>query len=105
MEHIMKKTLVSFAAVTLMSAAGFASAAQPVQLTETQMDNVAAGTKIVLTSTAGGSAGAVLGYAGSSSKTKMNVLGQTMQSSSSNKAKGFLVGASSNAGSQIKIIF
>lgn len=39
----MKKMLTALAAGTLMSLAGLASAAEPMQLTDSQMDSVAAG--------------------------------------------------------------
>lgn len=110
----MKKTLVSFAAVSLMSVAGFASAAEPMHLTELQMDTVAAGTnnngnngpsKVVVSSLAGGGAVAGLGYAGSYSKSKAEGFGVTTYASNKSKAFGLLVGAKSEAGSQIKIKF
>jgi 1-aminocyclopropane-1-carboxylate deaminase/D-cysteine desulfhydrase-like pyridoxal-dependent ACC family enzyme len=104
-EHIMKKTLTSIAAVALFSAAGFASAAEPMQLTEAQMDGVSAGSAVIISSSAGGSAGAVLGYANSTSETRLNVLGQTVRSGNSSTAVGLFARARSGANTTIKVFF
>lgn len=54
-----KKVIISVLTGTLMSVAGLAGAAEPVQLSETQMDSVSAGQQ----SAAAGSASALLGTA------------------------------------------
>ena len=104
----MKKTLIALAAGTLMSVAGFASAAEPMQLTENQMDAVAAGTgggTITVVSEAGGTASARNGFASSYSETSASVNGVRTSASSSNFAYGKRARASSSAGSLIQISF
>ena len=88
----MKKILLTIAAGSLMSVAGLASAAEPVQLTDTQMDKVAAGGYSIDVA-AGGYAEAVFGRATSVTKAKTSPWGSSV--TSYNSARGFLPYATS----------
>lgn len=103
----MKKTFFAIAAGSLMSIAGFASAAEPMQLTEGQMDGVAAGSHSLLyiTSSAAGEATAKRGFVFSKSATNLTANGGTSVSSySKNFASGYRVSAASGAGTTITYI-
>ncbi len=101
----MKKTLYAVAASALFSIAGLAGAAEPLQLSENQMDNVSAG----WTSVASGSSWALLGSSVSTSgtsATQVSVLpplfayGRT-EATTFNFASGVLAITSSSAGSSL----
>jgi len=99
----MKKILSAVAAGALLSIGGFASAAEPVELNDSQMDQVSAGAYSYAT----GAAGAVIGTAisASSSSTEVKVkpwyYRATTEASSFNLATGFLVGATSEAAAEL----
>lgn len=99
----MKKILSAVAAGALLSVGGFASAAEPVQLNDSQMDQVSAGAYSYAT----GGAGALIGTAvsASSSGTQVKVkpwsYTATTNASSFNLASGFLVGAASEAAAEL----
>lgn len=98
----MKKTLTALAAGILMSAGGLASAAEPVQLTDSQMDNVAAGGMESIATTSGF---ALFGTVASGAETGAVVrytwgsVTKRTYASSATISSGLLVTATASAGS------
>jgi len=99
----MKKTLSAVAASALLSVAGLASAAEPMQLDDSQMDSVSAGA----TSVAAGLATALFGTVVSDSNSGTEVVltpisvTATTYAGSFNLATGLLVSATSQAGAEL----
>lgn len=98
----MKKTLTAIAAGVLLSAGGLASAAEPVQLTDSQMDNVAAGGMQSLATTSGF---ALFGTVASGAETgaivkyRWGSVTKATYASSATISTGVLVTATATAGS------
>lgn len=95
----MKKTAwASAVAGVLISAASLASAAEPLQLTESQMDGVSAGAQMSYST---GTASALIGTAYSRSSTSAVASGpvRITRASTLSLATGFGVTATSSAGS------
>lgn len=88
-------------ASVLVASAGLACAAEPVNLTDSQMDKVAAG---ALTSTSAGVAAALVGFATTASDTTARVTyySRTTESSSAALAAGLLPAAATAATSTIR---
>lgn len=98
----MKSNLFRAAVATvLLAGAGIASAAEPVALTDNQMDTVAAGD---ITSTSAGVATALLGFATTASDTSARVtyFSRTTDSTSVALAAGLLPVAATAASSTIR---
>lgn len=97
----MKTMIKAVLASVLLAGAGVAAAAGPVELTDNQMDNVAAGA--YLHSGSGGSAFAIGGLAGSGTTTSATTVGWFSRTSSStvSLAVGVVASASSGGGSTI----
>lgn len=97
----MKSLIKAAAASVLLCVAGWAAAAEPVALSDNQMDSVAAGT--YLHSGSGGSAFALLGLAGTGTTTSATTVGYFSRTSSStvSLAVGVVAYASSGGGSTI----
>jgi hypothetical protein len=98
----MKSKLFTAAVATvLLASAGLASAAEPVALTDNQMDTVAAG---AITSTSAGLATAVLGFGTTASDTSARVtyFSRTTNSTSVALAAGLLPLAVTSASSTIR---
>lgn len=99
----MKKSLFAVAAAAMLSAAGMAGAAEPVQLTESQMDTVSAGA----TSSAGGAffAGLGAGYSNSSTGTYQSYtwygVHKITWADNETAAAGLIVGGTSSASSSL----
>lgn len=93
-----KKAIISVLTGTMMSIAGVASAAEPMQLSEAQMDSVSAG---VQQSVATGSASAVLGTAFAGARTAAFASGPVRITTASalGVALGVGAGATTSAGS------
>lgn len=100
----MKKTLTAIAATALMSLAGIAGAAEPVQLNDSQMDNVSAGAMASYTFTGGAALlGAVASGSQTSAYTRVGPWSMTMRTTASSAtiATGVGVIAGSSAGSHL----
>lgn len=97
----MKKTLSALAATALLSAAGLAGAAEPVQLTESQMDTVSAGATSIATGTFFAGLGA--GYSNSSTGTVQVLfpLYGATYADNQTAAAGLIVYGTSSAGSSL----
>jgi len=99
----MKKTLTAIAATALMSLAGVASAAEPMQLDDSQMDNVSAG-QVSFSVTAGAALiGTVASGSDTSAFTRITPRSRTYvtTASSATIATGVGVIAGSAAGSRL----
>lgn len=98
----MKKTITTLAAGLLMSAAGLASAAEPVQLSDSDMDKVAAGAMQSVATTSGF---ALFGTVASGAETGAYVryswgsVTKKTYASSATISSGILVTATASAGS------
>lgn len=99
----MKKLFTAASAAALMSLAGLANAAEPLQLTDSQMDNVSAGqsssvstggTAVFGTIATGADTGTLVKYRWGSVVKQTSAGGATMVS-------GFLIRAGASAGSSL----
>lgn len=99
----MKKTITALAATALVSVAGFASAAEPVQLTDSEMDTVSAGQSSWATS----SGFALIGTVASGADTEAWVryrngtVTKYTAASAATLSSGFLVTATASSGSHL----
>lgn len=99
----MKKIISAVAAGALMSVAGLASAAEPMQLNDSQMDTVSAGAISVAAGQALAVFGTVISNTGSGTSVVLTPVSLTAETyaNSFNLASGFLVGAASEAASEL----
>jgi hypothetical protein len=97
----MKKVTGSLVAGLLLAGAGLANAAEPVALTDSQMDSVAAG---AIGSISFGASAALLGFAASASTTSavVTATSYTTSASSAALAAGLLPIATTGAASVIR---
>ena len=97
----MKKVLTAIAAGALMSLGGLASAAEPVQLTDNQMDSVAAGQTSVATTAGFAAIGVVASAANTSAYQRVTpfTLTRVTTASAATISAGVLVGATASAAS------
>jgi len=97
----MKKTLAAIAAGALLSIGGFASAAEPMQLTDNQMDTISAGQSSWASSGGHAIFGVVATGADSSSASYFHGAVKVTNASTATIALGFGVGAGASAGSHL----
>ncbi|RJF92502.1 hypothetical protein [Noviherbaspirillum saxi] len=97
----MKKVLTTIAASTLMSLGGLASAAEPVQLSDSQMDSVAAGQTSIATTSGFALIGTVASGADTSTyaRYRWGSVTKVTTASSASLASGVFVATTASAGS------
>ena len=97
----MKKILTAVAAGALMSLGGLASAAEPMQLTDNQMDSVAAGQVSAATTSGFAVVGVVASGADTAAFLRVTPFSVTRvtTASAATISSGFLVGARASAAS------